>query len=110
MRIEIEPSPSEQTLEIVRAGMRRFIESHVPWAEYSDIALIARSDDGAVIGAALGETGRGWLHVSVVWVEERERGQRLGTQLVNAMEVEAIRRGCHGAYLDTFSYQARPFY
>jgi hypothetical protein len=23
---------------------------------------------------------------------------------------EAIRRGCRGAYLDTFSYQARPFY
>ena len=23
---------------------------------------------------------------------------------------EAIRRGCWGAYLNTFSYQARPFY
>jgi hypothetical protein len=26
------------------------------------------------------------------------------------MEVEAILRGCHSAFLDTFSYQARPFY
>jgi hypothetical protein len=25
-------------------------------------------------------------------------------------EVEARRRGCHSAYLDTFDYQARPFY
>jgi ribosomal protein S18 acetylase RimI-like enzyme len=110
MRIEIETSPSEQTLAAVRAGMRRYTESRVPWDEYSDLTLIARGDDGEVIAAALGETGRGWLNVSVVWVDERARGQRLGTQLVNAMEAEAIRRGCHSAYLDTFSYQARPFY
>jgi ribosomal protein S18 acetylase RimI-like enzyme len=110
LRIEFEASPSEQTLAAVRAGMRRHTESRVPWAEYSDVSLIGRDDDGMVIAAALGETGRGWLHVSVVWVEERSRGRRLGTQLVNAMEAEAIRRGCHGAYLDTFSYQARPFY
>jgi ribosomal protein S18 acetylase RimI-like enzyme len=110
VRIEIETSPSEQTLAVVRAGMRRHTESRVPWAEYSDLSLIARDNDEAVIAAALGETGRGWLHISVVWVEERSRGRRLGTQLVNAMEAEAVRRGCHGAYLDTFSYQARPFY
>ena len=110
MRIELEASPSEQTLAAVRAGMRRYTEARVPWAEYSDLSLVARDDGGAVVAAALGETGRGWLHVSVVWVDERSRGRRLGTRLVAAMEAEAVRRGCHGAYLDTFSYQARPFY
>ena len=110
MRIDSETSPSEETLAAVRAGMRRYTESQVVWDEYTDLALVARADDGTVIAAALGETGRGWLHVSVVWVEERARRQRLGTRLMNAMEAEAIRRGCRGAYLDTFSYQARPFY
>lgn len=90
--------------------MRRYTESRVPWTEYSDIAFISRDGDGAVMAAALGETGRGWLHISVVWVDEKVRGQGLGTQLVRAMEAEAILRGCHSAYLDTFSYQARPFY
>jgi ribosomal protein S18 acetylase RimI-like enzyme len=110
MRIEKETCPSEETLALVRAGMRRHAESHVPWEEYADLALVVRADDGAVIGAALGETGRGWLHVSVIWVDERSRRQQLGTRLMQAMEAEAIRRGCRGAYLDTFSYQARPFY
>ncbi len=110
MRIDQEASPSEQTLATVRAGMRRYTESQVPWAEYTDLSLIVRADDESVIGAALGETGRGWLHVSVVWVDERFRRQAFGTRLVQAMETEALRRGCHGSYLDTFSYQARPFY
>ena len=94
MRIDSETSPSEETLAAVRAGMRRYTESQVPWDEYTDLALVARADDGTVIAAALGETGRGWLHVSVVWVDERARRQQLGTKLMNAMEAEAIRRGC----------------
>ena len=110
MRIENEASPSDQTLAAVRAGMRRYTESCVPWEEYADLALVARDDGGRVIAAVLGETGRGWLHVSVVWVDEASRSQGLGTRLVRAMEAEAIGRGYHSAYLDTFSYQARPFY
>jgi hypothetical protein len=76
MRIEHEASPSDETLAAVRAGMRRHTESCVPWEEYADLNLVARSDDGAVIAAALGQTGRGWLHISIVWVDERSR--RLG--------------------------------
>ena len=43
-------------------------------------------------------------------MDEQARRQQLGRRLVTAMEAEATRRGCHSAYLDTFSYQARPFY
>jgi ribosomal protein S18 acetylase RimI-like enzyme len=110
MRIETEASISDETLAAVRAGMRRHAESHVDWEEYEDLAFVARAEDGSVIGAALGEFGRGWLHVSVIWVDERFRRQQIGTRLLDAIEAEARRRGCRAAYLDTFSYQARPFY
>ena len=110
MRIACETSRAADMLDAVRAGMRRHAESCVPWEEYVDLTIVARNDDGEIIGAALGETGRTWLHIAVVWVDERYRGERLGTRLVNAMEAEAIARGCRSAYLDTFSYQAKPFY
>lgn len=109
-RIKIESARSHEHVELVRAGMRRHAEQCVGSEEYEDLTVVGRADDGRIMGAALGEAGRGWLHVSVLWVDEPFRGQGLGTELLAAMEAEGRRRGCHSAYLDTFSYQARPFY
>lgn len=110
VRIELENTLSPETLGLIQSGMRRHTESCVPWDEYTDLIILARADEGEVIGAALGETGRGWLHLSIVWVDERFRGRQLGGQLVRAAESEALRRGCGAVYLNTFSYQAKPFY
>ena len=38
------------------------------------------------------------------------RGQGLGTQIMQRAEAEALARGCVGAWLDTFEFQARGFY
>jgi ribosomal protein S18 acetylase RimI-like enzyme len=110
VQIESELARTAETLATVQAGLRQYNSSYVPREEYVDLTIVARDDRGEVVGAVLGETGRGWLHVDVVWVDERFRRQRIGSQLIEAAEAEAIRRGCHGAYLDTFSYQAKPFY
>jgi hypothetical protein len=70
MRIESETSCSPEILAVVQAGMRRHAELHVPSEHYTDVTLVARDDGGQIVGAGLGETGRGWLHISVVWVDE----------------------------------------
>src|SRR5215472_14871715 len=44
------------------------------------------------------------------WVERSLRGRGQATQLVTAAEAQAIARGCTGAFLGTFSFQARPLY
>ncbi len=110
MQIDISTSRSPDLIDAVKQGMRQHTESCVPWEEYQELTVVARADDGQVIGAALGETGRTWLHLSVVWVDEANRGRGVGKRLVEAMELEARRRGCCKVYLDTFSYQAQPFY
>jgi GNAT superfamily N-acetyltransferase len=48
--------------------------------------------------------------VAKLWVDERGRGKGVGTQLLTAAEDLARTRGCTDASLDTFEYQARPFY
>jgi len=65
--------------------------------------------DGDVVGGAVGRTGWAWLYVARLWVAEDLRGAGLGTRLMVEIEAPARERGCVGAWLDTFSFQARPF-
>ena len=63
-----------------------------------------------IIGGLWGATGRDYLHVDLLFVPEKARGSGVGRTLMQQAEEEALRRGCHGAWLDTYSFQARGFY
>ncbi len=71
---------------------------------------ILRDEDDSCLGGLTGRTYWGWLYVDALWVREEQRGKGLGTELMRLAEKEAQSRGCHGAYLDTFDFQARSFY
>ena len=74
------------------------------------LVLALEGDDGAVVGGLWGRTAYGWLFVELLVVPESLRGRGLGTELMTRAETEAIARGCHNAWLDTFEFQARGFY
>ena len=74
------------------------------------LAVVARDASGTVVGGLLGQTNLGWLFVSALWVVAGRRGCGLGSALLDVAEAEARRRDCIGVYLDTYSFQARPFY
>lgn len=65
-----------------------------------------------VVGGLTGRTHslRAWFEVSILWVEEEQRGAGLGRALMERGEAEARRRGCLYARLSTSQYQAPGFY
>ena len=65
---------------------------------------------GTLIGGMSAVTYWQWLHVRHLWVQESHRGGGVGSALVGAAEKAAAARGCVGAHLDTFRFQARGFY
>jgi GNAT superfamily N-acetyltransferase len=78
--------------------------------DYRPLAALLSNSDGEVIGGLWGNTAYGWLFVELLFVPESLRGRRVGTELLQRAELEAMRRGCHSAWLDTFQFQARGFY
>ena len=79
-------------------------------SDYRPLTLLLQDSQGRVVGGLCGKTEWGWLYVATLAVREEYRNRGYGTRLLQAAEAEALARGCHGAYLDTFSFQARPFY
>nr|WP_223215835.1 GNAT family N-acetyltransferase [Rhizobium herbae] len=54
--------------------------------------------------------GYGWAFVKYLAIPDEYRGQGLGSRLIQEAETLARARGYIGVWLDTFEFQARPFY
>ena len=103
------------TRQAIIAGLRAYNARFVEPAEFTPLVLAARTAEGHLVGGLAGETtwartGDGWLFVDLLWVADGHRAGGVGSELLAAAEREACRRGCRAAYLDTFAFQARPFY
>ena len=108
MLIDLNASPEDGAA--VLRGLREFNEVRLGPADEQPVRIVVRDDAGTVIGGLLGHTRWKWLYVATLWVDESARGGGWGTKLMNAAEELARTRGCTHVSLDTFEYQARPFY
>lgn len=73
-------------------------------------ALLLKEPSGEIVGGLWGRTAWHWLHTDLLFVPPSLRRQGHGAALVGRAEKEAAARDCRGAWVDTFSFQARGFY
>lgn len=105
----------EEAIADVRSVVEAGLAQHAKAAGVVDrqvrqLSVVARDKGGRVVGALLARTVWGWLNVSEMWVAEAYRGKGIGRSLMLSAESAALERGCHSCYLDTFEFQAVPFY
>jgi GNAT superfamily N-acetyltransferase len=104
-------SPPPQAFEQLWARLLRFNEGKVGNAKGHTLAiLLSDPTTHEVIGGLWGRSLWGSMMVDILFVPASLRRAGIGSDLMRQAEEEAIRRGCHGIWLDTFDFQARHFY
>jgi GNAT superfamily N-acetyltransferase len=109
-RLVVEAGEASEARAAILAGLRAFNRRHTEPPDFRPLVLTARAADDAIVGGLAGETGWHWLFVDLLWVDDAHRGRGLGSGLLRRAEQEARARGARHVYLDTFGFQARPFY
>jgi GNAT superfamily N-acetyltransferase len=108
-RTSEDSEPLREDRNAVLKGLLGFNENKTSLVA-DNIWVFMRDRKNRVAGGVLGYTFGDWLHINIVWVEESFRNKDNGTKLLKMAENEAVKRGCKHVDLDTFSWQARPFY
>ena len=100
----------EEVRKAIVAPLVEYNSSQAGPSQNRPIVILVRDSENAVVGGLWGHTGYEWLFTQLLVVPTSLRGQGVGTQVMQLAESEAIDRGCHNAWLDTFEFQARGFY
>jgi GNAT superfamily N-acetyltransferase len=108
--VVLEPNANPADLDTVTSGLRRYNIDMIGDPADEPVHVLLRDGAGAVVGGLIGHIRWRWLYVSKLWVAESHRRKGHGAELLAAAEAHAASKGCLGASLDTFEFQARPFY
>lgn len=105
-----EAVPPKEEIESFFEILRAYNRSKVGVSSFKKLVLLVKDTNGKVLGGLEGHTYFDWLFIENLAVDESVRKLGWGRKLMEAAHEEARRRGCHHAWLDTFSFQALPFY
>ncbi|MGK5631646.1 GNAT family N-acetyltransferase [Streptomyces sp. URMC 123] len=104
----------EERLEAVnqeRSAAMRALRG-TPAEHDTPVHVFARCEGSdELAGGLTGYTWGRWLHVDLLWVDERWRGRGLGERLMaRAEEIARTEHGCGHSRVETWDFQAPDFY
>jgi GNAT superfamily N-acetyltransferase len=111
LRIALEPKPWRAVKKEIGDGLDAYnVAASGGRPNESQFIVTARTSRGALAGGFYCTLYFETCFLKWAWVDETARGGGTGRLLLEACEREARARGAAVLYLDTFSFQARPFY
>ena len=110
MRLSSEVDARPEDIATIENAVDEFNMRYTGDRNYRPVRIFLRNEANELFGGITADLWGGWMHINYLWTDEALRGEGYGKQLVEAAEHEARAHGCHHAFLETYSFQARPFY
>jgi GNAT superfamily N-acetyltransferase len=110
LKLELDENPTAEDLRTVIDGVRSFNRAMVGQGPPRAVACFLKDANGKIVGGALGDLWGRSVHIGGMWVDGPYRGKGHGAALLTAVENYAAAQGQTLCYLETTSFQARPFY
>lgn len=114
MQIELTCNPTDDEAETLSRAIREFnaeaIRDLEPVEAEKRFHVLTKSESGDVLGGIRATCFWNTLHIELLWLSEELRGGGVGRQLVETAEDFARKHGCENSFVETTSWQARPFY
>src|SRR5262245_15851346 len=109
LTIGLESPANTQTIDLLDKGLDTYnLARGMP--PFADFTLPLKTAAGEIKGGISARCGSGMLFIKTFWIDEAFRRKGHGSALLAAAEAEGRRHGCTRVWLDTFEFQARPFY
>ena len=109
-QITIHDEVAPEIASAIEGGVMEFNFTEGPMAGAAQVFACARSEDGELVGGAVGRRWGEYCELLYLWVKPEARRSGLGSELLEAFETRASAHGCRIFILDTFSFQAPEFY
>ncbi len=110
MDIEVLEQPEQSLVNFLDQKIKEINWQNWEVSERLPLAVQMKNDAGEVIAGAAGRTFGDWLLLDTLWVCETLRGQDVGSRILQKIEEAGRSRACNKVWLETLSFQAKPFY
>lgn len=110
LTLELAEPPTFEDSRLLLDGVRSFNRDRTGVERPRTVAYFLRDDAGKIVGGVQGMLWGRSIHIDVLWVDEKRRGEGHGSKLMSAIEKYGTEHGHPLAYLETGSFQALPFY
>lgn len=108
--IILEEADNTQAATEILTGLRNYNIAYLGIYHRKQFVLYLQDENKKTIAGLTAEYLETLCTVHFVWIEEKLRGLKLGTELLLKLEEYIQPKGCTTIQLDTTDFQARPFY